>query len=108
MLTNLSQNCAFVDFKTAEGYNKATSTPFELGGETLYVEERRMRPGSTPYVPRGQYQGGRGGGRGGAGGQNAPRGGNFPRGNGAARGGGRGGFAPGRGGAANARGGAQA
>ncbi|KJX98527.1 ntf2 and rrm domain-containing protein [Zymoseptoria brevis] len=100
------KNCAFVDFKTAEGYNKATATPFELGGETLYVEERRMRPGSTPYVPRGQYQGGRGNGRGGAGGQNAPRGGNFPRGNGAPRGsGGRGGFTPGRG---AARGGAQA
>ncbi|CZT16807.1 uncharacterized protein RCC_02641 [Ramularia collo-cygni] len=100
------KNCAFVDFKTAEGYQKATAGPFELGGENLFVEERRMRPGSTPYVQRGgQYGGGRG--RGGPGGQGAPRGGRggFPsqRGEGAPRGG-RGGFAPGRG----ARGGAPA
>ncbi|KAK4507411.1 hypothetical protein PRZ48_001146 [Zasmidium cellare] len=98
------KNCAFVDFKTPEAYNAALNVPFELAGEKIFVEERRIRPGSTPYVPRGQYQGGRGGGRGGAGGQGAPRG-NFQGG----RGGnapqrGRGNFAPQRGG----RGGAQA
>lgn len=105
-LINILQNCAFVDFKTAEGYQKATAGPFELGGESLLVEERRMRQGATPYIQRGgQYGGGRG--RGGQGGQGAPRGGRggYPssRGEAPPRGG-RGGFAPGRG----ARGGAPA
>ncbi|CAK4028508.1 ntf2 and rrm domain-containing [Lecanosticta acicola] len=62
------KNCAFVDFKTRESHQKAMSTPFKIGSDELIVEERRFRPGSTPYIPRGQYQGGRGG-RGGAGGQ---------------------------------------
>ncbi|KAF2161763.1 hypothetical protein M409DRAFT_69567 [Zasmidium cellare ATCC 36951] len=98
------KNCAFVDFKTADGYNAALNVPFELGGEKIFVEERRIRQGSTPYIPRGQFQGGRGG-RGGAGGQGAPRG-NFQggRGGNAPQKGGRGNFAPQRGG----RGGAQA
>ncbi|EME49633.1 hypothetical protein DOTSEDRAFT_68422 [Dothistroma septosporum NZE10] len=88
------KNCAFVDFKTADAYSKAVESPFELAGEKLYVEERRIRPGSTPYVPRGQFQGGRGG-RGGAG-QGPPRGG-FQGNRGGAGGAqrGRGSFAPG-------------
>ncbi|KAM3415427.1 hypothetical protein BST61_g8951 [Cercospora zeina] len=69
------KNCAFVDFKTADAYNKAKATQFEVDGNDipLFVEERKFRPGSTPYIPRGQYQGGRGGPRGGAN-QGAPRG----------------------------------
>ncbi|KAH9825604.1 Nuclear transport factor 2 (NTF2) domain [Teratosphaeria destructans] len=68
------KNCAFVDFKTAEGYQAAVNgNPHTLGENKLFVEERRVRPGSTPYVPRGQYQGGRGG-RGGAQGQGTGRG----------------------------------
>lgn len=101
MLTPM-QNCAFVDFKTQEGYNNATAGPLELGEEKLYVEERRMRPGSTPYIPRGQWQGNRGG-RGGAGGQGAPRG-NFQANRGNATPRGRGNFQTQRGG----RGGIQA
>ncbi|KXL41702.1 hypothetical protein M433DRAFT_33458, partial [Acidomyces richmondensis BFW] len=67
------KNCAFVDFKTAEGYQKAVDgNPHKLGDDTFYVEERRVRPGSTPYVPRGNYQGGRGNRGGGM--QGAPRG----------------------------------
>ncbi|KAF7190125.1 putative G3BP-like protein [Pseudocercospora fuligena] len=99
------KNCAFVDFESSEGYNKALNTPFKIGDDELYVEKRHIRPGQTPYIPRGQFQGGRGGGRGGAG-QGAPRG-NYQGGgrgnsNGAPRG--RGGFQSQRG----ARGGAQA
>ena len=94
-LTIFSQNCAFVDFKTADGYQKAVDgNPHKLGDDTFYVEERRVRPGSTPYVPRGNYQGGRGGRGGGM--QGAPRG-NFQS--------NRGGFTPrGRGGAPGGRG----
>lgn len=84
------QNCAFVDFETPEGYQAAVSAnPHVVGSDSFNVEERKMRPGSTPYVPRGQYQGGRGGRgdfRGGRGNFN-PRG----RGQGNARGGSRGG-----------------
>jgi len=79
-----AQSCAFVDFKTAEGYNAAiAANPHTLGSDKLYVEERRFRQGAGPYTPRGgPYQGGRGGGgnRGGAG-QGAPRG-NFQGGGG--------------------------
>ncbi|KAF2209423.1 hypothetical protein CERZMDRAFT_114080 [Cercospora zeae-maydis SCOH1-5] len=62
------KNCAFVDFKTADAYNKAKATQFEVDGNDvpLFVEERKFRPGSTPYIPRGQYQAGRGGLRSGA------------------------------------------
>ncbi|KAI5370396.1 Putative Ras GTPase-activating protein-binding protein [Septoria linicola] len=76
------KNCAFVDFKTADAYNKAKAAQFEVDGNDvpLFVEERKFRPGSTPYIPRGQYQGGRGGSRGGAN-QGAPRG-NFQGGRG--------------------------
>ncbi|KXT14715.1 hypothetical protein AC579_6386 [Pseudocercospora musae] len=87
------KNCAFVDFDTSEGYNKALNTPFKIGDDELYVEKRHIRPGQTPYIPRGQFQGGRGGGGRGGAGQGAPRG-NYQGGrgnsNGAPRG--RGGF----------------
>ncbi|KAK5126634.1 hypothetical protein LTR85_009568 [Meristemomyces frigidus] len=95
------KNCAFVDFKTPEAYNAAVAAnPHTLGNDRFYVEERRIRPGSAPYVPRGSFQGNRGrggmqgpprgsfqGGRGGFG--NAPRGarGGAPAPRGAARGG---------------------
>ncbi|KAK5136238.1 hypothetical protein LTR08_003845 [Meristemomyces frigidus] len=65
------KNCAFVDFKTPEAYNAAVdANPHILGSDRLYVEERRIRPGSTPYVPRGSFQG-----RGRGGMQGPPRGG---------------------------------
>ncbi|TKX27391.1 nuclear transport factor 2 domain-containing protein [Elsinoe australis] len=88
------KNCAFVDFKTPQAYQAAVaSNPHQLGSDRIVVEERRLKPGSYPYVQRGgmrggrgapgqspsrgSFQGGRGGGyggrgRGGAGG--APRG----------------------------------
>lgn len=89
------QNCAFVDFKNASGYQAAVNAnPHEVAGARLLVEERRVRPGQAPFTPaRGQFQGNRGGARG-----NANRG-NFQgqqqgRGNAPARGGrGRGGAA---------------
>lgn len=99
------QNCAFVDFKSPEGYNAAVAAnPLTIGNDRLYVEERRIRPGSTPYVPRGQFQGGRG--RGGM--QGPPRGGFQGRGSFGGPRGGRGGAPTGapRGGA-GARGGVQ-
>ncbi|EMC94607.1 hypothetical protein BAUCODRAFT_35841 [Baudoinia panamericana UAMH 10762] len=77
------KNCAFVDFKTPDGYQAAVAAnPHQLGNDKLFVEERRMRPGSTPYIPnRGPYSHNRGRGdfRGG-------RGGFPPRGRGAPRG----------------------
>ncbi|KAK8200923.1 hypothetical protein M8818_006242 [Zalaria obscura] len=92
------KNCAFVDFETADGYQKAlASNPHKIGGTEIVVEERRLKPGSYPYVPGGR---GRGGSRGGST-QGQGRG-NFQ---------GRGGYAPGRGrggAASRGRGGAQA
>lgn len=56
------KNCAFVDFKTAEGYKAAIeANPHHIGNDRVLVEERRMKPGSYPYVPRGgSMRGGRG------------------------------------------------
>nr|POF15442.1 putative g3bp-like protein [Quercus suber] len=55
------KNCAFVDFKTPEQYQAAVSAnPHTIDSEKFWVEERRPRPGNT-FVPRGQFQGGRGG-----------------------------------------------
>ncbi|KAF4554236.1 Nuclear transport factor 2 (NTF2) domain-containing protein [Elsinoe fawcettii] len=55
------KNCAFVDFKTPEGYQAAVAAnPHQLGNERIVVEERRLKPGSYPYVPRGGMRGGRG------------------------------------------------
>ncbi|KAJ9622476.1 hypothetical protein H2203_006700 [Taxawa tesnikishii (nom. ined.)] len=80
----------------SDAYQKAlSSNPLQVGDEEVTVEERRMKPGSYPYVPRG-----RGGMRGGA--NQGPNRGSFQ--------GGRGGYQQrGRGGAAGrGRGGAQA
>ncbi|KAI4171742.1 MAG: hypothetical protein LQ343_003993 [Gyalolechia ehrenbergii] len=94
-----AKNCAFVEFETLEGYNAAVSAnPHSIGGEQIYVEERRPR--NAPYGgfnPRGGLRGGRGGGDGRPGSQGR---GNFPK------DGGRGGFVPrGRGGSMTPRGG---
>ncbi|KAF1353609.1 hypothetical protein BDV97DRAFT_118782 [Delphinella strobiligena] len=92
------KNCAFVDFKTAEGYKAALdANPHQIGNERVIVEERRMKPGSYPYVQRGGMRGGRGapnnqgngrgsfsGGRGGFP-QRGGRGGNAGRGRGGAQ-----------------------
>ncbi|KAF2271035.1 hypothetical protein CC78DRAFT_550008 [Lojkania enalia] len=68
------KNCAFVDFKTAAGFqNAVNSNPHTVNGLDIKVEERRLRPTSfTPY-PRGAPRG-----RGNIGGQG--RGGFQPRG----------------------------
>lgn len=87
------QNCAFVEFETNEGYNAAVAAnPHSIGGEQIYVEERRPRPAAYGgFNARGGIRGGRGGGDGRPGSQGR---GNFPK------DGGRGGFVPrgGRGG----------
>ncbi|KAI4125027.1 MAG: hypothetical protein LQ338_004492 [Usnochroma carphineum] len=95
-----TKNCAFVEFETLEGYNAAVAAnPHSIGGEQIYVEERRPR--NTPYGgfnPRGGMRGGRGGTDGRPGSQGR---GGFPK------EGGRGGFVPrgGRGGNMTPRGG---
>ncbi|KAF3045488.1 hypothetical protein E8E12_007690 [Didymella heteroderae] len=72
------KNAAFVDFKTAAGYQAAlAANPHTVDGVELKVEERRQRP-------QGQFQG------------NFARGGGSQRGRGGP-GGPRGGFVPGRG-----------
>ncbi|KAL8659101.1 MAG: hypothetical protein Q9202_007276 [Teloschistes flavicans] len=87
------KNCAFVEFETNEGYNAAVAAnPHSIGGEQIYVEERRPRPAAYGgFNARGGIRGGRGGADGRAGSQGR---GNFPK------DGGRGGFVPrgGRGG----------
>jgi hypothetical protein len=71
-----SQNSAFVDFKTAEGYQAAVdASPITVSGQRLFVVERYARPGA-PYAP--QFHGSRG--RGGGGAPGAPRGNNQARG----------------------------
>ncbi|KAK4692201.1 hypothetical protein P7C71_g4954, partial [Lecanoromycetidae sp. Uapishka_2] len=87
-------NCAFVEFEDQAAYNAAVAAnPHSIGGEQIYVEERRPR--SNAY---GGNFAGRGGMRGGRGG-NEGRPGSQGRG-GFSKDGGRGGFAPrGRGGA---------
>ncbi|KAL8905766.1 MAG: hypothetical protein Q9207_002435 [Kuettlingeria erythrocarpa] len=95
-----TKNCAFVEFETMEGYNAAVAAnPHSIGGEQIYVEERRPR--NTPYGgfnARGGMRGGRGGPDGRPGSQGR---GGFPK------DGGRGGFVPrgGRGGSMTPRGG---
>lgn len=84
-----AKNCAFVEFADPAGYNAAVAAnPHSIGGEQIYVEERRPRP--TAY----------GGGFGGRGGMRGSQGrGNYPK------DGGRGGFVPrGRGGSMTPRG----
>jgi hypothetical protein len=99
---NRSKNCAFVEYKTIEGYQAAVSAnPHIVNGENIVVEPRR--PKSTAYGGS-NYGSGRGGasgrGRGGfegnrTGGQGNPRG-NFS------------GQSRGRGGAPRGRGASQA
>ncbi|KAI4122550.1 MAG: hypothetical protein LQ347_006468 [Umbilicaria vellea] len=94
------KNCAFVEFADAAGYNAAVAAnPHSIGGEQIYVEERRPRP--TAYG--GGYSQNRGGMRGGRGGPDG-RPGSQGRG-GFQKDGGRGGFTPrGRGGNMTPRG----
>ncbi|KAI4716227.1 hypothetical protein E4T48_07595 [Aureobasidium sp. EXF-10727] len=95
---NRPKNCAFVDFKTLEGYKAALkASPISIGEHAITIEERRPKDNRGPF-----FQGNRGGARGGRGGANqAPRG-SFQGGRG-------GGSQRGRGGAASrGRGGAQA
>ncbi|KAI5266224.1 hypothetical protein E4T47_08321 [Aureobasidium subglaciale] len=94
---NRPKNCAFVDFKTIDGYKAALkASPLSIGEHAITIEERRPKS-NAPFFP-----GGRGGARGGRGGANqAPRG-SFQGGRG-------GGSQRGRGGnASRGRGGAQA
>ncbi|KAI4164285.1 MAG: hypothetical protein LQ342_001930 [Letrouitia transgressa] len=95
-------NCAFVEFETIAGYNAAVAAnPHLIGGEQIYVEERRPRPTAYGgFNTRGGMRGGRGGTDGRTNGQGR---GNFPK------DGGRGGFVPrGRGGSMTPRGRGQA
>ncbi|KAM0692458.1 hypothetical protein Q7P36_008661 [Cladosporium allicinum] len=100
-----AKNCAFVDFKTHEGYKAAiAASPFQIGEEKFWIEERRNAgPGGNRQQQgfqggrggfqqggsqrgRGNFDGGRGGrggfgqrgGRGGAGGSVRGRGGAAP------------------------------
>lgn len=95
----MSQNCAFVEFATSEGYNAAAAAnPHVINGESILVEERRPRStqfgtSSTGTSGRGGYNAGRG--RGGAQGRPGSQSGGFPkdagRGNFQGRGGSKGG-----------------
>ncbi|MCJ1270193.1 hypothetical protein MMC22_010089 [Lobaria immixta] len=93
------KNCAFVEFADATGYNNAVAAnPHTIGGEQIFVEERRPRPNAYGggYSGRGPARGGRGGTDTRPGSQGR---GNYPK------DGGRGGFAPrGRGGSMTPRG----
>ncbi|MCJ1462189.1 hypothetical protein MMC07_000789 [Pseudocyphellaria aurata] len=93
------KNCAFVEFADATGYNNAVAAnPHTIGGEQIFVEERRPRPNAYGggYSGRGPVRGGRGGTDARPGSQGR---GNYPK------DGGRGGFTPrGRGGSMTPRG----
>jgi hypothetical protein len=72
-----TQNCAFVDFKTAAGFQSAVSNnPHTVNGIEIKVEERRLAPNQNQF---GRYPRGNNRGRGGIGNQ-SPRGGFQPRG----------------------------
>ncbi|KAL2031474.1 hypothetical protein VTO58DRAFT_106825 [Aureobasidium pullulans] len=90
------QNCAFVDFKTLDGYKAALkASPISIGEHAITIEERRPKT-NAPFFP-----GNRGGARGGRGGANPNPRGSFQGGRG-------GGSQRGRGGnASRGRGGAQ-
>ncbi|KHN99614.1 NTF2 and RRM domain-containing protein [Metarhizium album ARSEF 1941] len=97
---NRQKNCAFVEYRTVEGYQAAiTANPHVVNGENIVVEPRR--PKSTAYggnnygSGRGTAPGGRG--RGGFDGSRNTQG--SSRGNFSGQGRGRGGAARGRGGA---------
>ena len=58
------QNCAFVEFADATAYNAAVAAnPHSIGGEQIYVEERRPRANAYGgnFAGRGGMRGGRGG-----------------------------------------------
>ena len=84
---NNAQNCAFVEFETAAGYQAAVAAnPHVINGEQIWVEERRPRPNAYGGAFNGRgggMRGGRGGPEGGrpnnqAGGGQGGRGG-FPK-----------------------------
>ncbi|RFN45377.1 hypothetical protein FIE12Z_10351 [Fusarium flagelliforme] len=96
---NRSKNCAFVEYKTPEGYqNAVAANPHTVNGESIVLEARRPKTntiGGNNYGGRGPAPGrGRGGADGGRSGGQGSRG-NFS------------GQNRGRGGAARGRGGAQ-
>ena len=67
---NNAQNCAFVEFETAAGYQAAvTANPHVINGEQIWVEERRPRPNAYG----GAFNGRGGGMRGGRGGPDGGR-----------------------------------
>ena len=73
----VEQNCAFVEFADAAAYNAAVAAnPHSIGGEQIYVEERRPRANAYGgnFAGRGGMRGGRGGNDGRAG-SNQGRGG---------------------------------
>lgn len=98
-LTCTFQNCAFVEYKTVEGYQAAVaSNPHVVNGENIIVEPRR--PKATAYGGS-NYGSGRGNASGrGRGGFDGARGGGpgNARGNFSGQNRGRGGVARGRGG----------
>ena len=64
ILLILEQNCAFVEFADAAAYNAAVAAnPHSIGGEQIYVEERRPRANAYGgnFAGRGGMRGGRGG-----------------------------------------------
>ena len=63
-ILTLKQNCAFVEFADAAAYNAAVAAnPHSIGGEQIYVEERRPRVNAYGgnFAGRGGMRGGRGG-----------------------------------------------
>lgn len=85
------KNCAFVEFADGAAYNAAVAAnPHSIGGEQIYVEERRPRANAYGgnFAGRGGMRGGRGGNESrpgssqGRGGFRGGRGGNMPRGRG--------------------------
>ncbi|KAG5987190.1 hypothetical protein E4U43_005190 [Claviceps pusilla] len=97
---NRQKNCAFVEFKTSEGYQAAlAANPHPVNGVDIIVEPRRPKSntygGNNYHTHRGNASGGRG--RGGPDGNRNAQG--NPRGNFSGQNRGRGGAARGRGGA---------
>ncbi|KAG5980914.1 hypothetical protein E4U55_003518 [Claviceps digitariae] len=97
---NRQKNCAFVEFKTLEGYSAAiAANPHHVNGVDIIVEPRRQKSntygGNSYNAHRGNASGGRG--RGGSDGNRNGQG--NPRGNFSGQNRGRGGAARGRGGA---------
>ncbi|KAL6925098.1 hypothetical protein FSST1_002372 [Fusarium sambucinum] len=95
---NRQKNCAFVEYKTTDGYQAAAAAnPHTVNGESIVVEARRPKAnayGGTSYGGRPAPGRGRGGAEGGR------SGGQGSRGNFSGQNRGRGGAARGRGGAA--------